>query len=341
MRLLVIRTSAMGDAALTVPVLKEMRKKYPGTEMVLVTRKAFKPFFTSVDGLDLFFPDFAGRHKGFTGIIRLFSDLRKKYLFDHVVDLHDVMRSQVLRTLFRLTGVPVSVISKGRDEKRSLVTGRKKVQLRHSVLRYCDAFSAAGFSLEPSGEKWIIPAVEALQKVQGLLAGDSVNIGVAPFARHKLKMWPLENMLGLLRMIAEDRKTKFFFFGGKEDSAGMETFQKTFPGSVNVIGSLSLEEEIALISRLDLMISMDSSNMHMAALTGTKVISIWGGTDPLAGFGAWMQPESYSIRIPVDDLICRPCTVYGKGECGRGDFACMNWLTPEMVFKRMKKLNVI
>ena len=61
--------------------------------------------------------------------------------------------------------------------------------------------------------------------------------------------------------------------------------------SVNIAGTLTLDEELALMSRLDLMIAMDSSNMHMAALAGTKVISIWGGTDPLTGFGAWMQPE--------------------------------------------------
>jgi hypothetical protein len=75
----------------------------------------------------------------------------------------------------------------------------------------------------------------------------------------------------------------------------------------------------------------------MAALTGTKVISIWGGTDPISGFGAWMQPEMHFVRIPAEDLPCRPCTIYGKGECRRGDFACMKWLTPEMVFSKVEK----
>ena len=112
-------------------------------------------------------------------------------------------------------------------------------------------------------------------------------------------------------------------------------------GSVIVTGKLSLEGELALMSRLDLMISMDSSNMHMAALAGTKVISIWGGTDPLTGFGAWRQPDNFSIRIPSDELECRPCTVYGKGRCQRGDFACMNWLTAEKVFDRIVSLKVI
>jgi len=80
--------------------------------------------------------------------------------------------------------------------------------------------------------------------------------------------------------------------------------------------------------------------MHMAALTGTKVISIWGATDPLTGFGAWMQPDEYSVRIPVDQLKCRPCTVYGKDKCKRKDHACMMWLTSEMVLKRLINLKI-
>jgi ADP-heptose:LPS heptosyltransferase len=81
--------------------------------------------------------------------------------------------------------------------------------------------------------------------------------------------------------------------------------------------------------------------MHMSALVGTKVISIWGSTDPLTGFGAWMQQENYSIRIPIEELTCRPCTIFGKGDCRRGDLACMNWLTPEIVFQKLENLNVL
>jgi hypothetical protein len=79
----------------------------------------------------------------------------------------------------------------------------------------------------------------------------------------------------------------------------------------------------------------------MAALVGTKVISIWGGTDPIAGFGAWMQLENHSVRIPVEELTCRPCTIFGKGECARGDFACMKWLTPEIVYNKIESLKIL
>jgi ADP-heptose:LPS heptosyltransferase len=332
----------MGDVALTTPVLSALRKQYPDIELVLLTRSAFKPFFSSIDGLTLFFPDFKSRHKGFSGVIRLFRDIQKQGKIDHIIDLHDVIRSKLLRFIFRISGVKASVIDKGRSEKKAVIAGKTRTQLKHSVFRYCEVFARAGFPVKPSEGPWIISSSEALLKVSSMFnSPDILNIGVAPYAKHQLKMWPEENMIQLLKLISEKYSAKFWLFGGSEDTDKLASFQTRLPGSLNLAGKLDLSEELALMSKLDVMIAMDSSNMHMAALVGIKVISIWGGTDPITGFGAWMQPDNYSIRIPVDELTCRPCTIYGKGKCKREDFACMNWLTPEIVFQKLVKLDVL
>ncbi len=338
MRLLIIRTSAMGDVALTTPVLKGMREQYPEVEMVLLTRAQFKPFFSGIRGLQLFLPDLKKRHKGIPGLIRLFKDIRLQSEIDYVIDLHDVLRSKILRFIFKLNGIPSATINKGRGEKRSLIKGKNKKQLKHSVERYCDVFAKAGYHVTPSKENWISPSPEIQLKksyiddMRGVL-----NIGVAPYAKHKLKMWPEDNMIRLLGLISEKNKCRFWFFGGIDEKGKLVELSKKVPGSFNLAGELSLDEELLFMSKLDLMIAMDSSNMHMAALVGTKVISIWGGTDPLGGFSAWMQPDNFSIRIPVEELTCRPCTVYGKGK-SRNDLACMKLLTPELVFNRIDKL---
>jgi ADP-heptose:LPS heptosyltransferase len=341
MRLLVIRTSAMGDVALTQPVVAGMRKQYPDIEIVMITRPAFRPFFSSIKGIEFFFPDFDGRHKGLAGIFRLFRDVRKQFVIDHVIDLHDILRSKIIRNLFRITGTPVSVIDKGRAEKRLLTRGGKKIQLKHTVERYCDVFDRAGFPVNPYDADAFEPAPGARVKAETLAGTGMLNIGVAPFAKHALKMWPENHMIRLLQLISEKEKCRFWLFGGREDAERMKELSDRVPGSFNVIGKMNLAEELSLLGRMDFVIAMDSSNMHMAALAGTKVISIWGGTDPLAGFGAWNQPQNRSLRIPVEDLTCRPCTIYGKGECLRGDFACMMWLTPELVFKKLQELKII
>jgi ADP-heptose:LPS heptosyltransferase len=328
----------MGDVALTVPVLKGMSEQHPDVEIVLVTRSSFKPFFVSVDRLELFHPDLQGRHKGFAGLLRLFKELNRHSKFNYVIDLHNVLRSKILRLLFRISGVPSAVIDKGRKGKQELISGKNKKQLKHSVERYCDVFAKAGFPVNPSKGNFIEPSPDSklntafLSHIKGV-----INIGVAPYAKHKLKMWPEANMVKLLNLISDKYKCRFWLFGGKEDTENLSIMQARVAGSVNLSGQLSLEEELAFMSKLDLMIAMDSSNMHMAALVGTKVISIWGGTDPLAGFSAWMQPDNFSIRIPVEELTCRPCTIYGKGE-SRNGFKCMKLLTPELVFERIDKL---
>jgi ADP-heptose:LPS heptosyltransferase len=340
MRLLVIRTSAMGDVALTVPVIAAVASQYPGTEIILLTREAFRPFFNSIPGIKFFHPEFKNRHKGLAGLQRLKKDILKFSGIDQVIDLHDVLRSKVLRQLFRLSGTPVSVIDKGRSEKKDLISGKEKVFLKHSVERYCDVFAAAGYPVEPLRENSIIPTHEALVKAGMIIDRKSVlNIGVAPYAKHKLKSWPEEYMVKLLNMISTGHSCRFWLFGGKEDLQAMDNFCTKIPDAYNIISNLTLDEQLALMSRLDVMISMDSSNMHMAALVGTRVISIWGGTDPMAGFSPWMQPDSYSIRIPVEELDCRPCTIYGKGET-RNNHRCMLELTPERVYERMQALEV-
>jgi len=331
----------MGDVALTTPVLRAAAEQYPDLEIVLLTRPLFRSFFHSIRGLTLFYIDIKNRHRGFPGLLRLFTDIAGTGKFDAVIDLHDVLRSKVLRILFRLKGTPAYVIDKGRREKRAVTRGKIRTSLKHSVERYRDTFSRAGFSIIFTDGPWIIPSPEALLKVSSLTgSGKELKIGVAPYAKHKLKIWPEEYMLRLLEMISENHKVKFFLFGGQEESEKLSAFQTRVPGSFNT-GLLSLDEELALMSRLDLMIAMDSSNMHMAVLSGTKVISVWGGTDPVTGFGAWRQADENSVKIPAEELTCRPCTIYGKGECRRGDFACMIWLTPKMVFKKIESMGIL
>lgn len=79
---------------------------------------------------------------------------------------------------------------------------------------------------------------------------------------------------------------------------------------------------------LDVLLTMDSANMHLGALANTKVLSIWGATHPLAGFAAWNQPASNQLS---DELDCRPCSIYGKKPCYRKDLACLNHVTPDRV----------
>ncbi|MDX9928460.1 MAG: glycosyltransferase family 9 protein [Bacteroidales bacterium] len=333
-RVLVIRASAMGDVALAVPLLDELAGRYPDTEFVFLTRKEFNPLVRT-RGVSLFNPDFRGRHLGLSGIIRLRADIDREGRIEKVVDLHDVLRSKVLRFLFRLTGRSVSVIDKGRSEKRKLLKGVIRTPLRHVTDRYADTFANAGYPLKGSFRDF---RYEVGEEVTLPGAGNgSLKIGIAPFARHKLKAWPVEKIRALVSRINDFCDADFYLFGGGDsENRLLASLAEEIPGAVNMCGRYSLSEEIDMISRLDVMVAMDSANMHVAALTGTRVVSVWGGTHPAAGFGPMGENDEYIAQISWDTLRCRPCTIYGRGECRRGDFACMQWLTDEMVFSKIK-----
>lgn len=332
----------MGDVALTVPVIKSLVQQYPKAEIVLLTNAAFKPFFSSIKGITIIESRFKAENKGLLGIFRLFRQIKKIGRINYVIDIHDVLRSKALRFLFMVTGSRVFVIDKGRKEKKKLIKTEGVIILKHTVDRYCDVFKNAGFPVTPSKGPAIVPEEEALAKAERLFSEAGLKIGVAPYAKHDLKMWPEENMVELLNLIAARNNVQFYLMGGGIDEVKrLESFEKMVPRSNVIAGKFTLTEELALISRLDFMICMDSSNMHMAALTGIKVISIWGATHRAAGFGPVNQPDEYMMQIPETELTCRPCTIYGTGICRRGDHACMNWQTPQVVLNKLIKLGLI
>jgi len=102
--ILVLRFSSMGDVAMTVPVVKAMLQQNPGVSVTFVSRPGFSDFFLGIDRLIYLPVDLSASYKGFGGIIKLFNHLKKRGVYDSVADLHDNLRSKLLRTLFRLAG---------------------------------------------------------------------------------------------------------------------------------------------------------------------------------------------------------------------------------------------
>ncbi|HUW93745.1 MAG TPA: glycosyltransferase family 9 protein [Bacteroidales bacterium] len=336
MSLLVIRTSSMGDVIMTLPLLRAFPGSWPEEELVFVTKKPFDRFITGIPGVKVFLSDHHGRHRGLRGVFRVYSDLRKEYDITAVADLHDVLRSKLLSFLFRLSGCKVASIDKGRAEKRLLTKGRIGLPLKHTVERYSSVLAGAGYPLTLVQGPWLKPSESGLEKSAPLINKSHGHlVGVAPLAKHTLKMWPSEKMVAMLNMLTMKTDCTIFLFGSPDEAERITTLSSLVHGSEAMAGRIGLEEEIALISRLDLMIAMDSSNMHLAAMLGVNTLSIWGATHPWAGFSAWEMPSDNQIQIPITDLTCRPCTIYGKGECRRGDLACLNWLTPEKVLEKV------
>lgn len=344
---LLLRFSAMGDVALLAPVVQAFTQRYPDVPITLVTRPAFAVFFSGFPNVLIVEADFNGRHKGFGGLVRLFGELRQLAPVGMVVDVHQNLRSGVLKGLFRLIGVPSVTIDKGRREKKALTRKENKVRrpLPHSIDRYAETFDRAGFALQPDRPFRFPPFLPADHELAAFFDRHALStkprpwLGIAPFAQHTQKMWPFDRFAPLLaNLFAGPPVTVFLFGGGAAEIARLETLRQQFSQVVLVAGQLSMTAELALIRQLDGMLCMDSGNMHLSALSGVPVLSIWGATHPDAGFGPWGQGDEAILQLPTDVLPCRPCSVFGNKLCWRGDMACLNDISVEAVEERVRQL---
>ena len=335
-RMLIMRFSAMGDVAMTIPVIHSLAEQHRDLRITVLTRSRFTPMFqwlpanVEVRGIDL------DAYEGITGLTKLYNELSKQK-FDIVADLHDVIRTKYIRTCFLMGGTKVAVVDKGRKEKHSLIgNGQTAQPLRPMVERYADVFRKLGYPVTLEYTKAFNPLTENFKDVRAVVGRKEEGekwIGIAPFAAHEQKVYPLEKMHDAANLLLERGYKVFLFGAGKEESEELSTWECS--GMKSVCGKLGgLHNEMLLISQLDAMVSMDSANMHLASLVGTKVVSIWGATHPKAGFVGYGQTDDGIVQV---DLPCRPCSVYGNTACKLGDFRCMNNILPEDIVNTVVK----
>lgn len=331
-KILIIRFSALGDIAMTVPVLHNLAVQYPELDITMLSRKMARPLFERMpSNVHFIAADLKGRHKGLLGLCRLWRDAHLSD-FDYIADFHDVLRTWWLRTEGCLRRKKVAKIDKGRKGKKALTRQKNKVleQQATSFERYAKVLEQLGFPIKPQFVKLDYSVFCETQK-----ADNETWVGIAPFAKHPAKVYPLEKMEQVIKALSERGNTRVFLFGGgAEESQQIESLCAKYNNVQPAKSQQGLRGELALMGQLDVMLSMDSANMHLASLVGTRVVSIWGGTHPFAGFLGWNQKAEDCIQL---DLPCRPCSVYGNKPCSRGDYACMNGITPEQVIAKINQ----
>jgi len=336
--ILVIRLSAMGDVAMTVPVLRAFSLQYPEVKITVVSRPFFLPFFNGISNVTFFGVDLKERHKGFAGLLRLFSDL-KRLQIDAVADLHNVLRSKVVRTLFALSGKKIAATDKGRADKKALTRAENKVfaPVKSMVERHIDTFEKLGFPI--SLENPIFPQKAQLSKEIFEITGEKQQnwIGIAPFAQYETKVYPQDLMQKVIDGLAENTNRKIFLFGGGEaEIQKLNQLQSQHKNVVVVAGKLKFQQELDLISNVDVMLSMDSGNAHIAAMLGVKVITLWGATHPYAGFKPFNQPDEFCLTADRTQYPLLPTSVYGNKKV-EGYEDAMRSILPERVIEKIKE----
>jgi len=352
--MLVMRFSALGDVAMVVPVVYALAKAYPDLRITVLSKAIARPLFERLPpNVGFMEADVKGEYRGMKGLNALYRRLAAKQ-FTMVADLHSVLRSDYLRMRFKLSRIKLEHINKHRQQRHALVSQKHKQmrQLSTSFENYADVFRRLGYPVDltlfkslfsqqqPGGQATTARGDLSLLPPAICTKGEGdVWIGLAPFAAHEGKVYPPQKMavvIGLL--LAKRPQARLFLFG--RGPAEDECFARWTSqwSQCTTVGShcSSLEQELILMSNLDVMVSMDSANMHLASLTATPVVSVWGATHPYAGFYGWNQPADNAVQ--AEGLDCRPCSIYGQKRCRRGDMACMNQIKPETIVAKIESI---
>ena len=334
--ILITRFSAVGDIAMTIPLLYSVCRSYPQHRFIFVSRERFGQFFINkpknLDFIGINLNDY----KGLGGLYKLYRELSAQRP-DIFADLHDVLRTKILRTYFRLLGnTKVASIDKGRREKRQLTKSGhgNRQELKSTFERYRDVFTRLGLPFTPDFTSLFNDGKGCIDDLRPTIPpkGNDRWIGIAPFARHKGKIYPTEKMEKVVALLSKQKHLKLIFFGnGPQEEKAIDQWCSNYPNTISFVGKSNFNGELRLISHLDAMLCMDSANMHMASLAGTRAISIWGATSPLAGFLGWQQRKEDCIELQLE---CRPCSIFGNKPCKFGDYRCMD-INPRTIAERV------
>jgi ADP-heptose:LPS heptosyltransferase len=334
-----MRLSAMGDVAMTVPVVRALANQYPELKITVISRPFFQPFFNGIPNLHFFPFDEKERHKGTVGLWRLFQDLKPLHI-DAFADLHNVLRSKVVRGLFAMSGKKIAFVDKGRAEKKALTRAENKIfqPLTTMFERHQLVLERLGFPIDLSRPQFPEKTKFSQTELATIVSQSNRLIGIAPFAQYDSKVYPLDLMQEVIDALASNKNSTIFLFGGGQKEK--ETLQMLVGNKTNVLnmaGKIPFQEELNLISNLDVMLSMDSGNGHIAAMLGIPVVTLWGATHPYAGFLPFNQTLDNALVSDRNQYPNLPTSVYGNKRVAGYENA-MRTILPEQVVARIEEV---
>lgn len=327
----------MGDVAMTIPVIRALTEQHPEIKITFLSKGFLKPLFDDIPNVTFYAADVKNKHKGVLGLHKLSKEL-KQLNITHVADLHNVLRSKILRNFLKFSTKNIAVIDKGRSEKKALTRIENKVfkQLKTSFERYADVFRKLNFSVDITNPTKLEKPTLA-KSIFDLTGEKQKNwIGIAPFAAYDAKMYPLDLMQNVMDKLSE-KNTIILFGGGEKEVTILSEIEQKNKNIISVAGKLNLKNELNLIAHLDCMLAMDSGNAHFAAMLQIPTITVWGATHPFAGFAPFHQPAENCLLPDLDKYPSIPCSIYGNKICD-GYEDVMRTISPEKIVEKIEEI---
>lgn len=324
--ILVLRLSSFGDIALTVPVLKSLTTQND-VKVILITSGRVAPLFDEVRNLKVIPISNSFKLPNIIGVWK-FTRKLKPLQYDYTADLHDVLRTKAIR-LF-LGKSKTKIIDKGRGMKKKLTRYPKEEfrRLKHTTERYAEVFHDLGFKLDLE-----LPKPKFLESDNKNIINRKIRVGIAPLSQHAGKNYPLDLMEKVIEFI--HKEYQLYLFASPKKIKRFKKWSEKF--EITDTTQLSFKTQLVHINDLDLMLSMDSANGHIAANFGVPVVTIWGVTHPFLGFQPIGQPDKNQILLDQKKFPRVPTSVYGK-IVPDGYSKAMRSISPESIVQRIKSV---
>ncbi|HEX9629724.1 MAG TPA: lipopolysaccharide heptosyltransferase II [Pyrinomonadaceae bacterium] len=338
-RIIVRGTNWVGDAMMTMPALRELRRLFPDAHITLATRSWAKGLFVGAEFVDeLQIND--GR-----GLRSFFQQVRawRSGRFDLAVLLTNSFQSALVAAL---AGIPVRIGYAADGRARLLTNAIEQPEwrsTRHEIFYYLRIvaelewlFTQQQTFLDVQPDASLEVSDVRKDEARALLQRHGVHedrpvIALCPGSiNSRAKRWPAENYAVLADRCVDTLGAQILLIGSKEElDVSRQVADRMHNKPMMLTGQTDIAEVVAVLSVADLLVTNDTGPAHISAALGRPTLVIFGPTNPLTTRP--FSPFAEIIRHPPE---CAPCMLR---DCPI-DHRCMTAITPDEVFSRAREI---
>lgn len=320
-KILFITLSNIGDVVLTLPALDYLRANFPQAEITLIAGPRAAGIFNANPAIrKLIVYD---KHINLIEKIKLLRDLKTKK-FDCVADLRNSLFGVLIPAKYKTS--PFLVIPKRLKHMKERHLFKVKQSVSGAIADKLPVPANNFLFSSPEDDAYI----NNLLAANGILSGDDVAV-VSAGARSHIKRWAKEKFVRLIDSLSAEFNLKVVLTGDRDDLPIAEYIVENCKYPVlNLSGRTDLKQLTALLRRADLVITNDSSVLHLSSYLNRSIISIFGSTDD-SKYGPWSE----NWAIVKKETFCRPCQ---EAQCKYGRLDCMRLIKTEDVLEQVKKM---
>jgi lipopolysaccharide heptosyltransferase II len=327
-RILILKLSAIGDCLIASPVARAVRQQFPEAHIAWAVQDKAKAVVEGNPDLD----EVLVWRGGWKGALKLAGEVRARK-FDVILNLQPQFKSA---PILALGGVKIRVVTSRADPSSRFLSNRIvpiPENQPHASEQYLRVAHAIGIPLDARPEMRLPLSAEERDWANSFLIQNNRNadkklVALNPASLRLIKAWPPEQWKCLVTLMTSEG-IQPLVIGGPKDIELASAVAAIAPDAIMAAGKTNLKQLGALLERCDLLVSADTGPMHIGAAAGTKILALFGPTDP-----ALTGPLTKNGTVIVRDLPCRPCLQ--QPTCER--FECLTELKAEEIWPVVRKL---